>query len=118
MNIHKDDKVKIMTGKDKGKTGKVLKAYPKVSKILVEGVNIVKRHVKPGTLSKEGGIVNIERPISVSNVRLAEPRSTQKSENKAETKTEKKVEAKAKAEKPAAKPASVKAKKPASETKE
>ena len=72
MKIHKDDKVKIITGKDKGKTGKVLKTYGAKAKILVEGVNIVKRHVKPGAVSKEGGIISIERPIHVSNAMVVD----------------------------------------------
>ena len=68
MKIQKDDKVKIIAGKDKGKVAKVLKVYPDRERVLVEGVNIVKRHVKPGVLSKEGGIISIERPIHMSNV--------------------------------------------------
>lgn len=68
MKIHTNDKVKVITGKDKGKVGKVLKIFSEDNRVLVEGVNIVKRHVKPGTVSKEGGIVSIERPINASNV--------------------------------------------------
>jgi len=68
MKIHKGDKVKVITGKDKGKEGKVLAVYQLKNKVLVEGVNKVKKHVKPGTVSKEGGIVVIEKPIDSSNV--------------------------------------------------
>jgi large subunit ribosomal protein L24 len=68
MKIHKDDKVKIISGKDRGKISKVLAVLPKKNKVVVEGVHVVKKHVKPGTLSKEGGIVQIEKPIDVSNV--------------------------------------------------
>lgn len=68
MKIHKKDKVKVMTGKDKGKIGVVLAVLPEKGKILVEDVNKVKRHVKPGTISKEGGIISVEKPINVSNV--------------------------------------------------
>jgi large subunit ribosomal protein L24 len=68
MKIHTNDKVKVISGKDKGKIGKVIKVYLADNRVLVEGVNIVKRHVKPGTVSKEGGIVSIERPINASNV--------------------------------------------------
>lgn len=75
MKIHKDDKVKIITGKDKGKEGKVIKVMPMVNKIIVEGVNKVKRHVKPGTVSKEGGIISVERSIDASNVLLLDPKS-------------------------------------------
>jgi large subunit ribosomal protein L24 len=68
MRIHKDDRVKVISGKDKGKEGKVLKVFSVENKVVVEGINIVKRHVKPGAVSKEGGIIRIERPIHASNV--------------------------------------------------
>lgn len=68
MKIKKGDKVKIISGKDKGKTGPVLVVLNKRNKVLVEGINIVKRHVKPGAVSKEGGIISVEKPIDVSNV--------------------------------------------------
>ena len=68
MKIKKGDKVKITAGKDIGKIGVVLRALPKEKKVVVEGVNIVKKHVKPGTLSKEGGIIKKEMPIDLSNV--------------------------------------------------
>ena len=68
MKIHKDDLVRIISGKDKGKQGKVLRVFPMDEKIIVEGVNKVKRHVKPGVVSKEGGIISMEKPIHVSNV--------------------------------------------------
>lgn len=68
MKIHTGDKVKVIAGKDKGKTGKVMRIFSDKNKLVVEGVNIVKRHVKPGVVSKEGGIINIERPINISNV--------------------------------------------------
>lgn len=68
MKIKKGDKVKIIAGKDLGKVGVVLRTYTKKAKVLVEGVNIISRHVKPGAVSKEGGIIKKEAPISVSNV--------------------------------------------------
>jgi large subunit ribosomal protein L24 len=68
MKIRKDDKVKVMTGKDKGKISKVLRVLNDKNKIVVEGVNVVKKHVKPGVISKEGGIISIEKPVDVSNV--------------------------------------------------
>ncbi|MFC1700077.1 50S ribosomal protein L24 [Patescibacteria group bacterium] len=68
MRIKKGDKVKVITGKDKGKTGTILMVLEDRGKVLVEGINMVKKHVKPGTVSKEGGIVSIEKPIDVSNV--------------------------------------------------
>lgn len=70
MKIRKNDKVKILTGKDSGKQGKVLMVLKDADKVVVEGINVVSRHVKPGRVSKEGGIVKIEKPIAVSNVML------------------------------------------------
>lgn len=70
MKIRKSDKVKVILGKDAGKQGKVLMVLKEANKVVVEDVNVVKRHVKPGAVSKEGGIVKIEKPISVSNVML------------------------------------------------
>jgi large subunit ribosomal protein L24 len=67
MKLNKGDKVKILAGKDKGKTGTVLKVLIAKGKIVVEGVGVVKKHVKPGAVSKEGGIVSIEKPIDASN---------------------------------------------------
>ena len=68
MKIHKDDVVVVLAGKDKGKKGKVLAVNSQKGKVLVEGVNKVKRHVKPGAVTKEGGIITVEKPIDVSNV--------------------------------------------------
>ena len=68
MKIKKGDKVKILTGKDSGKVGVVLRTIPSESRVVVEGVNVVKKHVKPGAVSKEGGIVKKENPVHVSNV--------------------------------------------------
>lgn len=68
MKIRKNDKVKIITGKDKGKEGTVLKVLIQEGRVVVEGVNIVKKHVKPGAVSKEGGIIEVEKPINMSNV--------------------------------------------------
>jgi large subunit ribosomal protein L24 len=68
MKLHKGDKVKVISGKYKGKIGAILKVLVTENRVLVDGINLVKRHVKPGTVSKEGGIVTIEKPISVANV--------------------------------------------------
>lgn len=68
MKLKTNDKVKVIAGKDKGKIGKVLKLYKEENKVLVEGVNMVKKHIKPGVANNEGGIVHIEKPIQVSNV--------------------------------------------------
>ena len=73
--IRKGDKVVVISGKDKSKSGKVLVVYPKDNRVLVEGVNIIKRHTKPNPALPEGGIVEREAPIHVSNVQLADPKS-------------------------------------------
>ncbi|UED84626.1 50S ribosomal protein L24 [Streptomyces profundus] len=73
MKIKKGDLVQIITGKDKGKQGKVIVAFPREDRVLVEGVNRVKKHTKAGTTargSKTGGIITTEAPIHVSNVQL------------------------------------------------
>jgi large subunit ribosomal protein L24 len=81
IKIRKDDTVRIITGKDKGRTGRVLRVDPKKEKVYVEGANIIKRHTRPRTLrdtqrSQElGGIVEMEGPIHVSNVMLVDPDS-------------------------------------------
>jgi len=69
MKIKKGDQVIILTGDDKGKTGEVLKAMPKLSKVIVSGVNLVKRHTKPSQTSA-GGIITKEAAIHVSNVAI------------------------------------------------
>ena len=66
--IKKEDKVKVIAGKDKGKIGKVLNVNRKKSRVLVEKINIVKRHSKPSATNKQGGIVEKEMPIQWSNV--------------------------------------------------
>ncbi len=68
--IKKDDKVKVLTGKDKGKIGKVLKVMKKKNRILIENINMVKRHSRPSTKNKQGGIVEGEAAIHWSNVML------------------------------------------------
>jgi large subunit ribosomal protein L24 len=69
-NIRKDDKVKIIAGKDRGKIGKVLKVDGKKNRIVVENINMVKRHTRPSAKSKQGGIVEGEASIDRSNVML------------------------------------------------
>lgn len=68
--IKKEDKVKILTGKDKGKVGKVLKVDTKNQRVLVENVNIIKKHTKPSVKNRQGGIVESEAPLNWSNVML------------------------------------------------
>lgn len=69
MHVKKGDKVKILTGKDKGKTGTVLKSFPKDSLVLVEGVNKKKVHKRPKKSNEKGKIVELDMPINVSNVK-------------------------------------------------
>ncbi|HGY54408.1 MAG TPA: 50S ribosomal protein L24 [Caldithrix abyssi] len=70
MKIRKNDTVKVIAGsyKDKGKVGKVLKVFPESDRIIVEGVNIIKRHTRPSQKNPQGGIVEKEAPIHISNV--------------------------------------------------
>ncbi|NCU18101.1 50S ribosomal protein L24 [Pallidibacillus pasinlerensis] len=75
MHVKKGDKVKVITGKDKGKTGVILKALPKKDRVIVEGVNIVKKHAKPSQENPQGGIIEVEAPIHVSNVMVIDPKT-------------------------------------------
>lgn len=68
MKVVKNDNVKILSGKYRGSTGKVLKVFRKNSRVIVEGVNIIKKHTKPSQKNKQGGIIEKEAPINVSNV--------------------------------------------------
>jgi large subunit ribosomal protein L24 len=70
IKIKKDDMVKVIAGKDKDKEGKVLSVNPKQGKVIVEGVNMLTKHTKPGASNPNGGIVNVEGPIDISNVML------------------------------------------------
>ena len=69
-HIKKDDKVKVLTGKDRGKIGKVLKVDRKKQRILVENINIAKRHTRPTAQNRQGGIIESEAPVHSSNVML------------------------------------------------
>lgn len=73
MKIKKDDLVKILLGKDRGKTGKVLRVFTKEKKILVEGINVYKRHVRKIN-NNEGGIIDISKPVDISNTALVCPK--------------------------------------------
>jgi large subunit ribosomal protein L24 len=70
MNIKKGDTVLIITGKDKGKEGTVSRALPQISKVIVEGRNVVKKHVRPQGQTRQGGIIEKAMPLHVSNVML------------------------------------------------
>jgi large subunit ribosomal protein L24 len=75
LKIRRDDEVIVVSGKDRGKTGKVLRVDPKKSKVYVEGLNIVKRHQRPNAATGAGGgVIEREGPIHISNVMLIDPK--------------------------------------------
>jgi large subunit ribosomal protein L24 len=91
VRIKKDDKVKVITGAYKGTIGEVTKAFPKEDKVIVEGVNMVKKHLRPTQQNPDGGIVEKEAKIHVSNVMLYDEKAKQASRVKYEMKDGKKV---------------------------
>jgi large subunit ribosomal protein L24 len=70
MKIHKDDQVLVITGKDRGKKGKVRFAYPREQRVMVEGVNFIKKHSKARGAARQAGIIDLEAPLHISNVML------------------------------------------------
>lgn len=68
MNIRKNDVVLVITGKYKGRRGRVLRMYPQENRLVVEGINMIKRHTRPTSRNQQGGIVEREAPIHISNV--------------------------------------------------
>lgn len=74
--IKKNDRVMVVVGKDKGKIGKVLRIVSKKDRAIVERANMVKRHTRPGPVSKQGGIIEKEAPIHISNIMLVCPKCT------------------------------------------
>jgi large subunit ribosomal protein L24 len=78
MTIKKDDNVIILKGRDKGKTGKVIKSIPRESKVIVAGINTVKKHEKPRKQGQKGQVVDKPMPIHVSNVALADTAAAKK----------------------------------------
>lgn len=79
IKLKKGDLVRVRSGKYKGKTGKVLKTHPKLNKVSVEGINIVKKHIKPNQSHPQGAIVDITKPIWVSKVAIIEAKSKKSS---------------------------------------
>lgn len=77
MRINKNDMVVVISGNYKDKTGKVLKVYPKTQRVIVEGVNLRKRHSKPSQKNPQGGIVEKESPIHASNVMVLDPKTNE-----------------------------------------
>ena len=92
MFVKKGDKVRVIAGKDKGVEAVVLKALPKVNKVVVEGVAIVKKHQKP-TGQETGGIIEREAPIAASNVMIIDPKTKKRTRigHTTDTKTGKKI---------------------------
>ena len=90
MKVKVGDNVKVLAGKDKGTEGRIIKTLKKDNKVVVEGINIIKKHVKPNRMNEVGSIVEVEAPIHVSNVKVVA--ETKKETKKAKTtkKSEKK----------------------------
>ena len=70
MKIRKNDTVLVIAGRDRGKKGKVRKSFPEKDKVIVEGVNMIKRHSRAGGAARQAGIIELEAPLDVSNVML------------------------------------------------
>ena len=96
MKIKVGDNVQVITGSNKGKEGKVLRVFRKEGKVVIDGINIVKKHVKPNRTNETGGILEVEAPIHISNVKVLDKKETKKEAKKVEkeTKTSKKKEEK------------------------
>jgi large subunit ribosomal protein L24 len=77
LNLKKNDTVKVISGKARGKTGKILRVLPDKQRVLVEGLNLVKKHQKPTQQNQTGGIVDRESPIHVSNLMLVSAKSSE-----------------------------------------
>ena len=90
MKIKVGDNVRVITGSNKGKEGKVLKVLRKENKVLIDGVNIIKKHVKPNRENETGGILEVEAPLHISNVKVVS-KETKKEEKAKEAKKEAKA---------------------------
>jgi len=91
MKIKTGDNVIVIAGKDKGKTGKVLRAYPAKSAVLIEGLNMRKRHRRGARANQKGQIIDIAHPMHVSNVMIVDPRTSKGSRVGYKTEGEKKI---------------------------
>ena len=98
MKIKVGDNVRVITGTNKGKEGKVLKVFRKEGRVVIDGINIVKKHVKPNRTNETGGILEVEAPIHISNVKVLD-KASKKKEEKKETKKVKEVKEEKKASK-------------------
>ncbi|MCL2088103.1 MAG: 50S ribosomal protein L24 [Oscillospiraceae bacterium] len=74
LHIKTGDKVKVISGKNKGKTGKVLETSPKEGKVIIEGINIATKHVKPRKMGQEGGLIKVEAPLHACKCMLVCPK--------------------------------------------
>jgi large subunit ribosomal protein L24 len=74
LKIKKGDRVRVLTGKDRGKTGEVMRALPETGKVIVDGVNVAKKHQKATRATMQGGIIDKDMPIDVSNVAVLSPK--------------------------------------------
>ena len=77
MKLKKEDNVIVVAGNYKGKTGKILKVYPKKNRVIIEGVNLRKRHSKASQKNPQGGIIEKEAPIDASNVMIVDPKKNE-----------------------------------------
>ncbi len=75
MKILSKDKVMVISGRDKGKTGQVVVALPAINQVVIEGINVVKRHTKPSQAQPKGGILEVSKPLSASKVMVIDPAS-------------------------------------------
>ena len=89
MKIKVGDTVLVIAGADKGKTGKVTKTLKKENRVIVEGVHIVKKHIKPNRFNETGGILETEAPIHASNVKLVDDTTAKKTAKKTKKESEK-----------------------------
>ena len=89
MKVRVGDKVRILAGKDRGKEGKVILTLKKKDKVVVEGINIVKKHMKPNAMNETGGILSVEAPIHVSNVKVIEEKTAEPKKTTKKTTTKK-----------------------------
>lgn len=90
MKVKVGDQVTVIAGKDKGKSGRIIKTLKKDNKVVVEGINIIKKHVKPNRMNEVGSIVEVEAPIHVSNVKVVEETAKETKKAKTTKKSEKK----------------------------
>ena len=79
LRIRKDDPVMVMAGKDKGKTGKVVRVIPKVNKAVIENINVVKKSVKKSDTYPQGGYIELEKPVAMANLMLVDKKSNKPS---------------------------------------